>query len=179
MPRRIFLFVLGVLVLVGSSSIAQQCPVAPDLAGSAKQANFFNEMQEAALGDIFAAKIAQDLHVIEDDAVAGYVQKIGDRLLKQMPPSELRFRFYVVDSPDANAFAIAGGRVYVTRKLIVTVKSEDELAGVIAHELGHQLAHHSAVQWTRIFKDVLSVTAVSDRADIEDKYNEFLDTYHT
>ena len=181
MPRRLLSFGLSVIVVtvLAASALGQQCPAPPDLAHSNRQANFFNESQEAALGDIFASKIAQDLHVIEDEAIAGYVQRIGDRLLKQMPPSELRFRFYVVDSPESNAFAIAGGRVYVTRKLIVTVKSEDELAGVIGHELGHQLAHHSAIQWTRIFKDMLNVTAVGDRADIEEKYHQFLDTYHT
>src|ERR1043166_9071852 len=78
-----------ILWFVSAAAGAQQCPTAPDLANASKQANYFNEQQEAALGDIFAAKIAQDLHVIEDDAIAGYVQRIGDRLLKQMPPSEI------------------------------------------------------------------------------------------
>ena len=69
--------------------------------------------------------------------------------------------------------------MYVTRKLITTLRSEDELAGVIGHEMGHQLAHHGALDWSRIFHDDLGVTQVGDRANIEDKYNQYLDTYRT
>ena len=156
--------------------VGQQCPQAPVL-GPSKEVNLFNEEQESYLGDIFADRLASSLHVIEDPEIAGYLDRIGQRLLAQMPASKLRFRFYVVDSPDANAFAIAGGRVYVTRKLIAMVHSEDELAGVLAHELGHQLAHHTALDWSRIFRDVLKVDKVGDRADIENRYNLVLDTY--
>lgn len=176
MPRRWLLVFVGSL-LVGFG-FAQQCPQAPALSPS-HELNLFSEEQEIDFGEVLAAKISYSLHVIEDDAVAGRLQHIGDRLLLQMPPTRLRFRFYLVDSPDANAFAVAGGRVYVTRKLITAVRSEDELAGVVAHEMGHQLAHHSALDWSRIFHDMLGVTKLGDRSDIEDKYNQVLDAYRT
>jgi WD40 repeat protein len=160
-----------------SSSSSQEC--SPPAIAPSRALNLFNEQQEYDLGEVFAGQISYSLHVIEDERVAGYLQGIGDRLLENMPATKLHFRFFLVDSPTANAFAIPGGRVYVTRKLISTLHSEDELAGVMGHEMGHQLAHHGALNWSRIFHDVLGVTSVGDRADIEDKFNEVLDTDRT
>ncbi|HVP43569.1 MAG TPA: M48 family metalloprotease [Terriglobales bacterium] len=158
--------------------LAQQCPQAPVLSPS-KELNLFSEEQEFELGEIAAAQLSYDLHVIEDDALAGRLKQIGDRLLTQMPPSRARFRFYLLDSSSANAFALPGGRIYVNRKLITTVRSEDELAGVVAHEMGHQLVHHSALQWSQIFHDAFGTTKLGDRADIEDKFHQALDVYRT
>ncbi len=157
---------------------AQPCPQAPVLSPS-KELNLFSEEQEIEFGEIVAAKISYSLHVIEDDAFAGRLQVIGDRLRAQMPPSRLRFRFYLLDSPEANAFALPGGRIYVNRKLITMLRSEDELAGVLAHEMGHQLAHHTALQWSRIFHETLGVTQLGDRSDIEEKYNQVVDIWNT
>jgi WD40 repeat protein len=164
-------------LITGPFSAAQSC--SPPVLAPSHALNLFNEQQEYDLGEVFAEHISFSLHVIEDEAVAGYLQQLGNRLVAQMPPTKIHFRFFLVDSPEANAFAIPGGRVYVTRKLIATVRSEDELAGVIGHEMGHQLAHHGALDWSRIFHDDLRVTQVGDRADIEDKYNQYLDTYRT
>ena len=158
---------------------ARSQPCSPPAIAPSHALNLFNEQQEYDLGEVFAQQISSSLHVIEDPEVGGYLQRIGDRLLVNMPATKLRFRFFLVDSPAANAFAIPGGRVYVTRKLIATVRSEDELAGVMGHEMGHELAHHGALDWSRIFHDMLGANAVGDRADIEDKFNEVLDTYRT
>jgi WD40 repeat protein len=141
--------------------------------------NLFNDQQEYELGEIFAQQISFSLHVIEDEAVTGKLKVIGNRLIAQMPRTNVQFRFFVVDSPEANAFSIPGGRIYVTRRLITTVQTEDELAGVIGHEMGHELAHHGALDWSKALHDTLGVTQLGDRADIEDKYNQFLDTYRT
>jgi hypothetical protein len=169
--------ILLIVLTSVSFSAAQSC--SPPVLTPSHALNLFNEQQEYDLGEVFAEHISFSLHVIEDDAVAGYLQQIGSRLVAQMPPTKIRFRFFLVDSPEANAFAIPGGRVYVTRKLITTLRSEDELAGVLGHEMGHQLAHHGALDWSRIFHDDLGVTQLGDRADIEDKYNQYLDTIRT
>jgi hypothetical protein len=169
--------ILLIVLTTVSFSAAQSC--SPPVLTPSHALNLFNEQQEYDLGEVFGEHISFSLHVIEDDAVAGYLQQIGNRLVAQMPLTKIRFRFFLIDSPEANAFAIPGGRVYVTRKLITTVRSEDELAGVLGHEMGHQLAHHGALDWSRIFRDDLGVTQLGDRADIEDKYNQYLDTYRT
>ena len=168
---------LAVLVLLSSLCQAQQC--SPPALKPSHALNLFDEQQEYDLGEIFAQYISFSLHVIEDEEVAGRLQEIGNRLVAQMPPTNLHFRFFVVDSPEANAFSIPGGRVYVTRRLITAVRSEDELAGVIGHEMGHELAHHGALDWSRILNEKMDVTWVGNRADIEDKFNRYLDIYRT
>ncbi|HZP62000.1 MAG TPA: M48 family metalloprotease [Terriglobales bacterium] len=165
------------LVLVGQVCHAQQC--SPPALAPSHALNLFNDQQEYEFGEISAEQIAFSVHVIEDEAVAGRLKAIGDRLIAQMPPTKIQFRFFLVDSPVANAFAIPGGRVYVTRKLISTVRSEDELAGVLGHEMGHQLAHHGALNWSRILHDEFGITKLGDRSDIEEKYNQVLDVYRT
>ena len=116
----------------------------------------------------------RDYRVI-DDEIADNLRRIGGRLLAQAPPSNLKFEFYIVDYPDVNAFYVPGGHVYITRKLIAASKSEDELAGVMAHEIGHAITRQKSSELTRAFKVVLGIDSVGDRKDIYEKYNQFLD----
>jgi predicted Zn-dependent protease len=58
----------------------------------------------------------------------------------------LDWRFFIVDSPDVNAFAIPGGFVYVNRGLIERTTQMNQLAGVLGHEIGHVVRRHSVKQ---------------------------------
>ena len=142
---------------------------------TANAPNIFTPEQEVILGDAIAEYIQRDYKVIEDPEVNAYLSKIGERLTQHLPLNRLRFQFFLVDLPDANAFVLPGGRVFVSRKLVAAALTEDELAGVIAHELGHLVAHDSAIDVTRQFKEVLGVTSVGDRKDIFDKYNQLIE----
>src|SRR5690348_9315707 len=127
------------------------------------------------LGDAMAERDEKDFHVIHSDQLNAYVNGIAQRLLAQMPPTQLKFRIVLVDLPVVNAFTMPGGRIYVTRKLVAFARSEDELASVLGHELGHALTHQPAADMSRLFREVLDVTEVGDRADIFLKYNQMID----
>lgn len=127
------------------------------------------------LGDAVAQHIQHAHRVIDDEAVTAYLRRIGDRLIKHLPPTDLRFQFFLFDINDVNAFTLPGGRIYVSRKMVAFAQNEDELAGVIAHELGHIIARHSAVDTTILFREVLGVTQVGDRRDIFEKYNQLIE----
>jgi hypothetical protein len=163
-----------VALLFAICTHAQQPCQAPALTPS-KEPNIFNDALERELGELSAANIARRLRVIEDEAVTGDLRRIGARLAQHMATGGMQFRFFVVDSSEINAFAIPGGRIYVTRKMIGFVRNEDELASVLAHEMGHQLAHHSARDMTRWFRKLLKVTELKDAADLRDKYHQYLD----
>ncbi|MEZ5305904.1 MAG: M48 family metallopeptidase [Pyrinomonadaceae bacterium] len=139
----------------------------------------FTEEQETYLGDILAERVESDFKIITDEKVVGHLRKIGARLVAHLPENKLNFRFYVVDLPEVNAFAVAGGRIYITKKLVGFLKSEDELAGIIGHELGHAIVHHSASDFSYRFRKVLGINSVGDKADIYRKYNQYLDTFRT
>jgi hypothetical protein len=135
----------------------------------------FTEAQDVALGDAVAAQIQRDFTVFRQPGLTAPLERIAARLLKHLPPNEFKFTFSLIEIPEANAFVLPGGRVFVSRKLVAFVESEDELAGVIAHEMGHVLARQASIAISREFKDILKVTAVKDRDDVFDKYNQFLD----
>jgi len=158
---------------------AQTAPTAPcsiDPPSFATSApNIFNDRQEQDLGDALAEYFESDMRIappVADDQLT----RIGDRLLATLPPTGIHYRFRIYDSGDINGFSIGGGRVYISRKLIAAVKTEDELAGVLAHEIGHLSTHQTAIETTRSFRLRLGVTQVGDRADIFAKVHQFMST---
>jgi Peptidase family M48 len=137
--------------------------------------NIFNDRQEQDLGDALAEYFEADMR-IAPPAADDELTRIGEKMLATLPPSGIHYRFRIYDSGEVNAFSVAGGRVYVSRKLIAAVKSEDELAGVVAHELGHLSTHQTAIEMSYLFKVRMGVTQVGDRADIFAKVHQFLST---
>jgi len=137
--------------------------------------NIFNDRQEQDLGDAMAEYFESDMR-IAPPAADDELTRIGEKMLATLPATGIHYRFRIYDSGEVNAFSLTGGRVYVSRKLIAAVKSEDELAGVVAHEIGHLSTHQTSIRMTYWFKVRMGVTAVGDRADIFAKVHQFLST---
>jgi len=76
----------------------------------------------------------------------GYLRKVGNRLVTVVNDSRWQFSFQIVDQAEPNAFSIPGGAVYVSRGLLALIDREDELAGVLAHEIAHVTQRHVARQ---------------------------------
>ena len=91
-------------------------------------------------------KIVQSSIFYEDEAMNEYVTEIGNRVAQVGDRPDLEYQFFIIDSPEINAFALPGGYVYVNRGLITFLNSEAELAGVLAHEVAHITARHSVQQ---------------------------------
>ncbi len=85
----------------------------------------------------------------DDAAIAAYADQIGQRLARVSDLPDLAFTFTVLDSDVVNAFALPGGYVYISRGLLALATSEAELAGVLAHEIGHVTARHSAQRYSQ------------------------------
>ena len=136
--------------------------------------NIFSEQQEEWLGEILDPQIRKRFHVIRDPET-DYLQKIGARLLAQLPPSQMHYSFTIIDLPDNNAFGIPGGHIYLSRRIISLARNEDELAGLLGHEIGHIVTRQTGIDLTREFKSVLGVTEVGDRKDVLEKWNRLLD----
>ena len=122
------------------SASAQQDVRLPDLGSSA---NALISPQEAQ--DYGAAMLHQmralDL-VVDDPLLDDYINDLGFRLVASSDKPKEHFAFFVVRDPEINAFAAPGGYIDVNSGLITITRNESELAGVIAHEIGHITQNH-------------------------------------
>ena len=161
-----------------SFSNAQDC-APPAIVANAKSSNLFSPEQEMIFGELVIQRMAPEVRFIRDEKLAAYINEISGRLIKHLPPTGLKFQFHLVDMPEANAFNIPGGNVMLTRKLVAFVANEDELAGVIAHELGHATVRHGARDTSEELRKILNITALGDRKDITEKYNLLIERART
>jgi len=123
--------------------VVMSCAMVRDL-------NMVSTDQELELGAQFAQQIEQEVTLYTDPEVAGYIDDLGQRLVRHSRRADIPYSFKVVDDPETvNAFALPGGYVYVYRGLILRAENESELAGVIAHEIGHVVARHGAKLMTK------------------------------
>ena len=100
--------------------------------------------EEKQLGVQFEREARQHYRFVNDPIVVGYVSKIGNDVLRVAGPQPFEFHFYVVDQPEINAFAGPAGSIYVHTGTILKARNVSELAGVIAHEVGHVVRRHIA-----------------------------------
>ncbi len=98
------------------------------------------------VGEDQTSEIEAELGVIDDEKLLEYVRSVGIRLLRHAPPQPFDYEFKVVDQSVPNAFALPGGKIYVSRGLLALIQTEDELAGVIGHEITHAAERHTAAR---------------------------------
>jgi predicted Zn-dependent protease len=116
--------------------------------------------KEITIGEEMHEKMIADGAEYKDPELSEYVRRVGQRLVDNSDSGDLEFTFTIIDSPDINAFATPGGFVYINRGLMSYLDNEAELAGVLAHEIGHVTARHSARQKTAsVTNQVLATTA--------------------
>jgi predicted Zn-dependent protease len=114
--------------------------------------------QEIEMGQQYAQQINSQLPIITDLEINRYVNVLGDSIARLTSRGDLQWRFYVVDSPEVNAFAVPGGFIYVNRGLIERTTKMDQLAGVLGHEIGHVVRRHSVKQMEQQQKANVGVT---------------------
>ena len=102
--------------------------------------------EEVELGRRNAEQVDAQLPLVRDQIASNYVQALGASIARTTTRQDLDWRFRIVDSRQINAFALPGGFIYVNRGLIERAEHLDELAGALAHEIGHVVLRHSARQ---------------------------------
>ena len=99
---------------------------------------------ERQLGMDFDRELQKHVRVIQDPVVAGYLNDLGQKIVRNLEPQPFIYRFRVIDDPSLNAFAVPGGYVYFHSGTLLAAGSVDELAGVMGHEIAHVKARHYA-----------------------------------
>lgn len=137
------------LILVAFCGITLSSCSTNQATGQRQFTAFMPASSEAKIGEEEHGKIIKSYGVVDNPTLVKMVNQVGQRIVPFTERKDVNYTFTVLDSPEVNAFALPGGYVYVTRGLIAKANSEDELAAVIAHEIGHVTARHSAERYSR------------------------------
>lgn len=116
--------------------------------------------QEVQMGADYAQQINQQLPLVTDPESNRYISVLGDSIARVSDDRNLTWRFYIVDDPQINAFAVPGGFIYVNRGLIERTANLSELAGVLGHEIAHVTRRHSMEQMAKAERANLGVAAL-------------------
>ena len=155
--------------LGGLSQGLKRVQQAKDAKDKIDELNITDE-DERKIGDEVSAKIRQRFGVVQSAPVHKYVSLVGLTLAKQSERPALNWAFIVLDTDGVNAFASPGGIIHITRGALGLIRNEAELAGVLAHEIGH-VAHKHTVNAIRKNKAVSMGTSatLADRGPFLDQ----------
>jgi len=107
-----------------------------------KESYFISETQEITIGKNISHEIIQKNRIISNRDLKSYLENMGQKIARASHRNHLNYNFSIVDDNEINAFALPGGYIFINKGLIDKM-DEDELAFVIAHEIGHICARHS------------------------------------
>ncbi|RKW09986.1 MAG: zinc metalloprotease, partial [Cardiobacterium sp.] len=136
--RKSFIMLLAAL---GAYSVHAADIELPDLGNPEKR--IFSGDKARNIGMAVEGRLRQNGELLEQPEITQYVRELGNRLSKYAPAAS-GYHFFVIDSPAINAFATSGGYIGINSGLIAMTDNEDQLAGVIAHEIGHVSQSHIA-----------------------------------
>ena len=150
---------LGVIAALFAALVPlAACTVNP-ATGQQSFTGFMSESDESRVGAQEHSKILREFGGAYDNpALAGYVARVGENLARASELPNLRFTFTVLNDDKVNAFALPGGYVYITRGLLALADNEAEMAGVLAHEIGHVAARHSAQRYSQTMTANIGLT---------------------
>ncbi|MEQ8304492.1 MAG: M48 family metalloprotease [Cyclobacteriaceae bacterium] len=114
--------------------------------------------KDTKLGAEAAVQVELEMGLYDHDSLYKLVNEVGTKLVSRLSKNQFDFQFFLVDSAEPNAFALPGGYVYVTRGILPLVQTEDELAGIMAHEIIHVTERHSIKQMKKgVVSSILKV----------------------
>lgn len=98
--------------------------------------------KEKQIGEQFLLEVQQEIPLIQDPFLTSYINRLGQKLVAQIGPQPFKYKFFIVDDPTMNAFAVPGGYIFIHTGMIQMADREGELAGVMAHEISHVYCRH-------------------------------------
>lgn len=118
---------------------------------AASDINIFTDAEELQFGQAFVMEHETKIKLYTDPVVTGYINDLGQMLVRHSKRPNITYTFKVVDTKGINAYAVPGGFIYVHLDLIRSAKNESELAAVIGHEIGHIVGRHSMKRLTQVY----------------------------
>lgn len=135
--------VLPCVLFLVSCALITGCQTEYNLVTKAEETYFYSTDKEVKMGQSIDRQIAQHYKEVDDPLMDHKVREIGKKIAAVCDRKDIDYHFRVIDEDDVNAVSLPGGYVYIFKGLVEKAASDDELAGVIAHEVGHIVARHS------------------------------------
>jgi hypothetical protein len=142
---RLFLLIL-MAALAGGSHHTASAQKAKKLKNLKPGFNMFSKEQDVQMGQEYAKQVEQQMVVITDPKIAGFVERIGRKLAAAPEAGGYPYSFKVVQEGSINAFALPGGPTFTHTGLIMAADNEGQIAGVLAHEIAHVALRHGTNQ---------------------------------
>jgi predicted Zn-dependent protease len=115
--------------------------------------------EEQELSQQFMRMISRYFEIIEDPQINDYVGRMGRKILSALPPQPFNYHFYVIREEVYNAFAIPAGCIFINSGLLLAMDDEEELAGILSHEIAHVVSRHLSHRIDRSKKIDLATAA--------------------
>ncbi len=98
--------------------------------------------EEKKLGKTIFLEMERGVEFVKDPTLQAFLDRMGQSLISPMGATPFEFKFYLINVPDPNAYALPGGYIFVTTGLITLAENEHEVAGVLSHEISHVTQRH-------------------------------------
>ncbi len=144
MTRREAMVQMG---LVTGAIVISDCATNP--ATGERELILMSVEEEVALGKQTHPQIVNTYGIYENSQLQSYLRNLGQRLVQVSPRKNIDYTFTLLDHPVVNAFAVPGGYIYMTRGIMAYFNDAAQFTGVLAHEVTHVVARHSAQQYSR------------------------------
>lgn len=155
----------GKILSAGAVILLAGCSTNP-ATGESQFTALMSPSQENQVGAQENQKVLKTYGIPENSQnLQAYVNQVGQAVSRDTERPDVQYKFTLLDSPMVNAFAIPGGYIYVTRGLMALANNEAEFASVIAHEIGHITARHSAERYSHGVLTSLGAIAISAALD--------------
>ncbi len=131
------------LVTYAAVSFLTGCSTEYNTVTGQQEAYYYSTDKEVQMGESIARQVEKQYKLVDDPLVAKRVDDIGQKIAQVCDRREIRYTFRAIQENEVNAFSLPGGFVYINSGLIDKAANDDELAAVLAHEVGHIVARHS------------------------------------
>jgi Zn-dependent protease with chaperone function len=148
MPQRFrnTAFFLALFLLVALPVLADRTILRPGF-------NLFSTQQDTEMGRVLANEAESILPLVTQPNATSYIAALGSQLAVHAPGERYPYQFKIIDDDTINSFALPGGFIYVTSGLIEAAESEPQLAGVLAHQIGHVVLRHGTQHVSNTYRN--------------------------
>jgi predicted Zn-dependent protease len=153
------------LIVVGIALLLFNCATTGP--GGKKSLILISTSDEVSIGQSMSKEVETQNKVVDDPVVANYIDGMGQKLASLSDRTDIQYHFKILESKEINAFACPGGFIYVYSGLLKTMDNEAQLAGVMAHEIGHVVARHGVKRLQQVLGlQVLLSIALGESSEI-------------